>query len=303
MNRDRTDTLLGGLAALGVLAVLATALVAPKLALQGWLAAEIGWTLPSLGCLLLMLSRRLVGAPAIPAVTAAALTMPVAGLGFVPLLLLFPANAAFAGRSLGYFVVWILLARFPVAIIGLVLVTVSASLASTDWLLALDPGFHSSVYGLMTLAQAALVGWALATTSGEIAPPQAAGLMIGGIALWAYLCFCQYLVVWNANEPAEIAWVLRRQVGGWGTLYWASSVLEGVVPFLFLLPRRMRASRRAVTTLAGVLVVGGLAQAAVLTLPAFGPSLAPGLAALPAMLGLGGIWLLVFRRRLEAAHG
>ena len=126
MNRDRTDTLLGGLAALGVLAVLATALVAPKLALQGWLAAEIGWTLPSLGCLLLMLSRRLVGAPAIPAVTAAALTMPVAGLGFVPLLLLFPANAAFAGRSLGYFVVWILLARFPVAIIGLVLVTVSA---------------------------------------------------------------------------------------------------------------------------------------------------------------------------------
>src|SRR5689334_15645599 len=127
--------------------------------------------------------------------TAAALTTPVVGLLFVPVLLgttwIYPwaySHAAesgafkaiyltplfFAVRTVLYFAVWMGLAvwarqawadpqRMVVsASVGLIMYALTASLAGVDWLESLAPEFHSSIYGLMFLTFQLLGGFALA---------------------------------------------------------------------------------------------------------------------------------------------
>ena len=295
-------------------------------ALQGWLAAAVGWTAISLGCLVVVLMRVLVGAGLEhgygPALAAGGRTLPLAGLAFLPVLIwlphLFPwatvgpegglrrwwlHEGFFVARTIGYFVLWSVLAvrvrGRAGSVAGLALVAVTGSMAGLDWVLSLQPAFHSSIWGMLFLAHASLAGWSLAvaaTLAGdEPALPQvAAGYLIGGIALWAYLSFCQYLVVWNANQAPEIGWYLARQAGGWGLVLWAASLLEGVVPLLLLMPARVRASRAGVAGVAAMVVIGGLVEAAVMVLPPLGAGPGGGLAAVVAMVALGGCWLAVF---------
>jgi hypothetical protein len=334
----RFEIAMAAVAVVGLALFLLAAAGDPQGGLQGWLAAAVAWAAVSLGCLIVVLMRVLVGAGLDsglgPALAAASGTLPVVALAFVPVLLglstLYPwavvppegdfqklwlQTGFFAGRNVAYFVLWVVLAALclrnagrGVAAAGLILVGVTGSMAAVDWIMSLEPHFHSSIYGMLFLSHAALVGWALASAAGLSAgarygppgsPQIAAGYMIGGIALWAYLSFCQYLIVWDGNEPHEIRWYLLRESGGWAIVFWAASILEGIVPFLFMLPARVRASRSAVTAVALILVAGGMLQMAVFVLPAFDRGMAPALPALPAAAGLGGLWLLVFGRRLR----
>ncbi len=304
----------------------------PSAGLQAWLAAEVAWAAVSVGCLTIGLMRVLVGAGIDrgfgPALAAGGGALPLIAVGFIPVLLglasLYPwasvpptgwfqklwlQTGFFIGRTAGYYLLWTVLALLlmhragrATAIAGLIVIGLTGSLASVDWMMSLEPDFHSSIYGMLFLSHACLVGWSLATAltllAGGAAKPQvAAGYMIGGIAMWAYLSFCQYLVVWSGNEPSDIGWYLLRTGNGWGHLFWAASFLEGVLPFLFLMPARVRASRPAVAGIALSLVIGGMLDMILLVLPSFRWAFGPAaLAALPAIVGLGGAWMLVFGR-------
>ncbi len=306
----------------------------PHAGLQGWLAAAVAWAAVSLGCLIVTLMRVLVGKGVEggygPALGAASWAVWLVGLAFIPVLLglavLFPwatvppegnfqklwlQSGFFIGRNVGYFLLWTVIAGLvpasgsrPLAVVGVIIVGVTGSMAALDWMISLQPHFHSSIYGMLFLSHAALVGWSFAAAatlfSGRpVAPQIAAGYIIAGVALWAYLSFCQYLVVWNGNQPDEIRWYLLREHHGWGALFWAASLLEGVVPLLFLMPGRVRASRAGVAAIALILVLGGMVEMAVFVLPSFGGDTRSGLSALSAAVGLGGLWLAMFGRRFR----
>jgi hypothetical protein len=333
----RPATVAATVAALvGLALFLVSAAGAPVPALRGWLAAAVGWAAVSLGCVIALLTRMLTGAghDGIGRTLAVAgWTMPLTALAFAPVLwgvasiypwatvapegafrLTWLTPTFFIWRSVAYVVVWLVVALSAwwgggraLAAVGLVAVALTGSLASVDWLMSLDPRFHSSIFGMLFLSHAALAGWAFATATtllgGQAADPRvAAGYLLAGILLWGYMAFCQYLVVWSADEPDEIGWFLERGTGLWRTVTWVAWLLKGVLPFLLLLPARMRAHRGAVGLIAVAVLVGGLLEVAAMALPSGGDHGArPLLSAAAAALGLGGVWLLVLGHGLDKA--
>ena len=55
--------------------------------------------------------------------------------------------------------------------------------------------------------------------------------------LWAYMSFCQFLIIWSGNLTEEIPWYLRRTSGGWQWVALALIVFNFFLPFFVLLFR------------------------------------------------------------------
>jgi hypothetical protein len=123
-----------------------------------------------------------------------------------------------------------------------------------------------------------------------------AAILLATIIFWAYVAFCQFLIVWEGNLAHEILWYLRRVAGGWRTITWIITVGGFFVPFGLLLWNKRN---RLVVTVAGALILGSrLVESWWLILPEFAqpPPIWLGLAA---VLALGGVMLLLFVRRLR----
>ena len=172
-----------------------------------------------------------------PALAACLRLMPVAALLALPLEAVVPALYPFAtglpaatplaaiwltlpflvARLAAALALWLWLCRRvaagrgPVAL-GLGLHAVLATLLSFDLITALDPRLGSSLIGLLTMAawSGGAIAAALLVTPASRRPE--AGLVPLAVltAAWDFLHFVQFLVVWSANLPAEVAWYLAR---------------------------------------------------------------------------------------------
>lgn len=150
----------------------------------------------------------------LPIAQAAARTLPVWGLLFLPLLLALPllypwADGAqmaaspllqaksgwlnvpfFVGRTVVYFGVWsglaLLLQRGVgrgLAGLGMILYILTATFAAFDWMMSLEPAWFSSIYGLLFLAGAAVAGISLAVIGLRLAVQS---LAVGGAPVQSF---------------------------------------------------------------------------------------------------------------------
>ena len=62
-------------------------------------------------------------------------------------------------------------------------------------------------------------------------------MVFAATGFWAYICFCQYMLIWYANIPEETVYFLRRSENGWLPYVLLLPLLKFVLPFLLLLPR------------------------------------------------------------------
>jgi hypothetical protein len=156
--------------------------------LRGWLAAWSFWIGLPLGALMLLMAHDLTGgrwgtATGAP-LAAAAATLPLAAVLFIPILLglgrLYPwarpeeaAHLAnhfylnvpfFVARTVVYFVLWCLLAwlaarRRPPEKVGgataaapsLIVLALTSTFAAFDWTMSLQPDWSSSIYGMLVI--------------------------------------------------------------------------------------------------------------------------------------------------------
>jgi hypothetical protein len=148
----------------------------------------------------------------------------------------------------------------------LVVFAVTFWLASSDWLMSLEPEWTSTIFAVYQFAGLFLGGLAaiilLATCLRWLGPfrhvfcgdhvHDLGKLLFGFSTFWMYLWFCQYLLIWYVNNPEEAVHFTRRLDGAWRPLFFLNIVLNWVVPFLVLLPR---AAKRRVGVLAAVSLV------------------------------------------------
>ncbi|HTZ35496.1 MAG TPA: hypothetical protein VMB84_05685 [Stellaceae bacterium] len=195
--------------------------------------------------------------------------------------------------------------------VGLVLLALSTGFAALDWMMSLLPSFWSSIFPMI-----AGVGWfntglalVLVAVAGGL--PRAAGdrsdhladlaaILLATTILWAYVAFCQFLIVWEENLKSEIPWYLDRLSGGWPVLLWIAVALGFVVPFFVLLSRAAKRSRGVVAAMAGLILASRVADIWWLVLPEL-PHPAPLWLAGAAFVALGALMLLWFRAALR--HG
>ncbi len=146
---------------------------------------------------------------------------------------------------------------------GLPVLGLTTSFAAVDWLMSLEPRWVSSVFsayffiGTWVGALALLVVVAASARGaglfGALLGPThfrlLGTLLFAFVCLWAYIAFCQYMLIWVADLPEEVPWVLAR------TEHWRPVAVVLVLghfalPFLLLLQRRLKADRRLLAVVA-----------------------------------------------------
>lgn len=305
LGRDRPrGLLLWALWLAALVSMAAAAILAPGLALSAWLAAFLGCAAVPIGSLLLIMSMDVLGGAwrdeLRPYLRAGSACVPLLGLFVLPLLLgagwLYPWASLpgltgfkgaylslpfFIARGLAYVVLWSCLALLWVrtqepqparASLGLILMTLTGSLAAVDWGMSIEPAFHSSIYGLMLLGHQALAGLSAAIALRLLAAPSArqgmlCGLLAAGIVAYLYLAAMQYLIIWGGNIPDEVVWYARRSEGAWALVPYASLALQLALPLL-ILASDLNRRRGLVLAACGLTLAMRLLDGLWLTLPA-----------------------------------
>ena len=317
------------IAGLAVAAAIALAglFIDPRTWLAAYLAVAVACTAVPVGALAVLMTTYLVRGKWTEGLhdplAAAALTMPLAAMIFVPVLigmpLLYPWVSAlerhgplqaiyltplfFVLRTIAYFCIWSFLALWTkagwgdaarmtrVASIGLIVYALTTSFAAIDWIESLAPEMHSSIYGLLFIAFQLLAGLAFGILiallkRGE--PYRYGEILLSVMLLWAYLHAMQYIVIWAADIPEEAVWYLRREERVWGILMWVLILLQFVLPFFAMLSERVRYGRRPLMVIAATTLALRLVEACWLALPsthADGLMLALDVAALAVIVG------------------
>ena len=183
------------------------------------------------------------------------------------------------------------LARKGRVAVALMLYLVIGTLATTDLVMSLVPGWYSTANGLVNLAGGTLGGSALAIAIvARLAPerfPTAAprparkrpppvwrdlgNLLLMWVMLWAYVAFVEFLIIWAEDLPREIAWFVPRFDSGWAGVGIGLAALQFGLPQLSLLRRANKDDPRRLARRAAWLCAGQLVNCAWLVVPSVEP--------------------------------
>lgn len=276
---------------------------------HAYLAAITCWVAIALGALFFVMLHHLVSARWSVVVRRLAenvmMTLPYLALLFIPVLFGFShlyhwshaeAVAAdellqkkagylnvpfFVIRTVVYFAVWSLLARFlykasvrqdagysqadvdrmkRVSAGGMIVYALTVTAAAFDWLMSLDPHWYSTIFGVNYFAAGLVTFMSFLTLLALLL--RRAGilretitvehyhdlgkLMFAFTIFWTYTNFSQYFLIWYGNIPEETIWYTHRWEGSWKAI--SMIVLFGhfVVPFVVLM---FRLAKRNLTVL------------------------------------------------------
>jgi hypothetical protein len=189
---------------------------------------------------------------------------------------------------------------------GIILWGLAVTFSAIDWVMSLEPRWFSTIYGMIFMMVGTLTAMAFVLfllrmfserdpISSAVSPSQfndLGNLLLAFLMLWAYLSFDQFLIIWAGNMKDEIPWYMSRANGGWTAVAVALIVLHFALPFVLLLQRPMKRRLRALSALAGLLLVMSVVDVYWLVTPAWnleGPRLH--ITDFLALLGIGGLWL------------
>lgn len=197
----------------------------------------------------------------------------------------------FAVRMAVYFTLWMVLAHNLVsalraedvapslaasrrsirsAALFLAVFAVTFSLASIDWIESLEPHWSSTMFALVTLSTLGLSGLAacglivafaakrphLRAIASTARIDDIGRILIGVSLFWAYIGYCQHMLIWYTNMPEETSWYVVRSQGEWLTVGRVCLALCWLTPFLVLMPRRARRSATVLGRVSIAVIVG-----------------------------------------------
>ncbi len=185
--------------------------------------------------------------------------------------------------------------------------------AAFDWVMSLRPDWHSTTFGFYFLSGALVGSMAaiiLAVWSAEQAglfpePLRATHyhnlgkLLFAFVCFWAYIAFTQFLLIWIANLPEELPWILLRTQGGWAFVGVLLMLGHFALPFLVLLSRDFKRKPAALGAMAAWILVVHYADSYWLVMPRLYPGAPqPRWTDLAALVGIGGLCLAFAAIRL-----
>ncbi len=197
---------------------------------------------------------------------------------------------------------------------GLIAYVLTATFASVDWIMSLEPGWHSTVYGALVVVSQVLSSLSLAVIAiallaeskpfAEILTQRhfhhLGNMLLTFTILWAYMEFSQLIIIWSGNLPDDNSWYLSRLGPSWGGVAVLVLIVHFFVPFLLLLFRRAKRSVKFLSAIAALIFLMQLVDDFWLVVPAFHPNaLHFHWLDLFVPAAMGGFWLAVFIRQLK----
>ncbi|MDY0109458.1 MAG: quinol:cytochrome C oxidoreductase [Candidatus Krumholzibacteria bacterium] len=199
---------------------------------------------------------------------------------------------------------------------ALILFALTCSLAAMDLLMTLDPAWFSTIFGVYFFAGGFVAFYAALTLitmglqrTGRLQRLVSAEhfhdygkLMFAFTFFWAYIAFSQYMLYWYGNIPEETLWYLVRQSSGWGVIGLLLAGGAFLVPFLGLISRFAKRSRKLLAFWAAWILVMQWFNLYWVAMPVFSPDHVPlGLLDALCLLSVGGFWLAVIAKLGAAA--
>jgi hypothetical protein len=151
---------------------------------------------------------------------------------------------------------------------GVLIYTVTMTVAAIDWVMSLDVTWYSSVYGFLFLVSQGYAVLALSIITVvrlSKAEPMKTVLRVteqkdlGKLAfaftmLNMYLAFSQFLIMWSGNLPDEIPWYLNRIRGGWGVIGTLDFVFHWLIPFTLLLSSDLKRNKNRIVLVCKIMI-------------------------------------------------
>lgn len=203
----------------------------------------------------------------------------------------------------------------------LVCFALTFSVASFDWIMSIEAHWFSTVFAVYCFSGVFVSGLASITIMSILLRRRGVfanvlredhlhdlgKLTLGFTTFWAYIWFCQYMLIWYGNLPEETSYYITRFTGTWGPLMIANVMVGWFIPFMVLLPRPAKRSESVMLAIAVLLLVGRvldlvlLIQPGLLEAPHFGVwEMAPLAALVPVALIL---LLRIFERAPPVPRG
>ena len=195
----------------------------------------------------------------------------------------------------------------------MVIFALTLSVVSFYFLLSLDAHWFSTMFAVLIFTDVLQTGTAfVAVVAGLFV---SAGVLKGFInehhlhslgkmvfattGFWAYIYFCQFMLIWYANIPEETVYFLRRADNGWLPYLLLLPVFKFVVPFLLMLPRAGKRSPGRLVPVALLILFAQFWELYLMVGPAVGHGGEAAHAHLPLVefagtLGFLGLFTLVF---------
>lgn len=257
-------------------------------------------------------------------------------LGLAPFKRFYLRLPFFTGRVVFYFAVWILIAYLlsrwsleqdrtgdpklaeklqVLSAPGILLYGFTISYAAIDWVMSVDPGFFSTIFGMIFMVLPALTALAFTVVVAMLLADRKplcdvlnpllfndyGNLLLTFVMLWAYLSFAQFLVIWSGNLQDEIPWYVSRANGGWAPVAALLILFHFAVPFFLLLLRDVKRRMKVLAAVCVALVIMEWVDLYWMIAPSYDPAgpqfhwtdfVAP--------IGIGGLWIAMFVSRLKS---
>lgn len=200
-----------------------------------------------------------------------------------------------------------------VSALFLVVFAITISIVSFYFLLSLDAHWFSTMFAVLVFTDVMQTGTAfVAVVAGLLVATgnlkgfvnenhihSLAKMVFATTGFWAYIYFCQFMLIWYANLPEETAYFLRRSANGWLPYFLVLPVLKFVVPFLLLLSRDAKRNPVKLVPVAVLILFAQFWELYVMVGPAIGHGAEAAHGRLPwielaATLGFLGLFTLVF---------
>jgi hypothetical protein len=195
----------------------------------------------------------------------------------------------------------------------LVVFAITLSIVSFYFLLSLEAHWFSTMFAVLVFTDIVQTGTAfVAVAAGLVVMAgrlkgflnenhlHGLGKMVfASTGFWAYIYFCQFMLIWYANIPEETIYFLRRVDNGWLPYMLLLPALKFVVPFLLLVPRESKRSPGRLVPIAALIVFAQFVELYLMVGPAIGHGEQAAHAHLPLVefavtLGFLGLFTLVF---------
>jgi hypothetical protein len=151
----------------------------------------------------------------------------------------------------------------------IMLFALALNFAAFDWMMSIDAGWFSTIYGVYLFAASMLSFFAVMILScytlqrnGRMEKlvtiehyHDMAKFQFGFIVFWAYIAFSQFLLYWYANIPEETLWYKERMHHGWQYVGLILIIFHFAIPFLGTVSRHVRRNRAVMAGWAGLILV------------------------------------------------
>ncbi|PIU66584.1 MAG: hypothetical protein COS85_04290 [Armatimonadetes bacterium CG07_land_8_20_14_0_80_59_28] len=186
--------------------------------------------------------------------------------------------------------------------------------ASFDWLMSLQPKWYSTIFpgylfaGLLLAGSAAMLilvvwfrerGVLQRVTDHHLY--ELSRLLMAASTFWAYMWFCQYMLIYYTNIPEETVFYAQWRTGPWALLFPLNLILNWILPLVMFI--RIRGRREGVTLVrvGAVVLLGRFIDLYQVIMPSVDSRLHVGFPEILVPAALLAVFLLLFFRRFQSA--